>query len=405
MDMSDNELTKINYLGVWRNKETYFWTRDEIGPLSIEWESKKLIRRKFQLEDISFEWKELGPPIHQRLLYEFEDNKVNVVVIHQNGINPNDFLDFIGRLEDLPKTTEVILVFAKGTEDYWMDNVNRESDELIRRVSDMGNVKVIWDIALKEYPNFYFSPKVHIQSYYDNNVFDGDIFFYGRDLFKHSPKPHRIGLHINKVTDRVRESLANRFYDNTNPVLNCTINKGTLWNKQQNKGAVLNYTSPHFDTKMYHANNGLRENWYLLQFIEQTVKSEMEVIYETFTITSHYTFLIKWNEKTIKQLFLGKPFIHTDPMAHRLLRLNGFTPYRSLFTDELWNIYESWDISKPIDYTDNSFLSPLIRNIEWLRDMSNEEWLIRIGEANEVAIRNREYSHRLIFDTHLRDFI
>jgi hypothetical protein len=391
-------MVRINYIGEWNSAEPYFWTVGEITGLDGRGEGD----RDIILGDWAFHWSKCDESHHNRMDWEFRDGWINILVIHKTGVWEGDYERFINRLAELPQTTRVIIVFAKGTEDYWLSNRNREGDEDMKKLSSLGNVTVIWDAPFAQYPNFHFSPKVHLQSYWDNETFNGDIFFYGESLFRSHPKSHRIGLHINKVTDRVRNGLANYFFDKGDTNLFFTTNRRTPNNKTL---AVLNWSSPHFDSQLTLRNNGHRRNWYLLQFIEQTVWSEMEVVYETFTLTSHHLHLIKWNEKTIKLLYLGKPFIHTDPFAHRLMYSNGIRPYRTLYTDELWEIYESWDITKPIDYTDNSFVEPLIRNIEWLRDMSNSEWSERIEVANGIAKGNREYCNGLIFNTHLRDFI
>jgi hypothetical protein len=269
----------------------------------------------------------------------------------------------------------------------------------------MKGVKIIWDIPLIKYNNFIFSNKVALQSYYNNGQFPGEIFFYGSEVFKHHPKKHRVGLHINKLTDRVRIGLAKHFLQNDKVELKFTTNTIPTYNKVHLP--LLNYTSPHFNPQLANPNqnNGVNGNTYTHQFLEHTIHSQMEVVYETFPIISPHLHLIKFNEKTIKLLYLGKPFIHTDPLAHKLMESNLLTPYRSLYTDELWDIYFNWDISKRIEQYDSSWIPALIRNIEWLRDMSDSEWKERIEVAMGIADENREYCNGLIFDTHLREHL
>jgi hypothetical protein len=199
--------------------------------------------------------------------------------------------------------------------------------------------------------------------------------------------------------------LAKHFLTNEDTKLKFTANTSPKWNKIALP--LLNYTSPFFNPNLYsqQQNNGVNGNTYIHQFIEHTIHSQMEVVYETFTIISPYLHLIKFNEKTIKLLYLGKPFIHTDPLAHRLMEGNMLTPYRSLYTDELWDIYSNWDISKRIDEKDSSWIPALIRNIEWLRDMKDSEWKERIEVANTIATENRRYCNELIFATHLREHL
>jgi hypothetical protein len=87
------------------------------------------------------------------------------------------------------------------------------------------------------------------------------------------------------------------------------------------------------------------------------------------------------------------------------MEVNHLTPYRSLYTDELWDIYSNWDISKPIEQKDSSWIPALIRNIEWIRDIEDSEWNTKIEVAMGIANKNREYCNNLIFDTHLREHL
>jgi hypothetical protein len=392
----------INYIADWMSIEPYFWTKDEISDISRLWSSNHTIRR-FTLDGYNFHWEFTNP--QQILSTPFKAGWINVLLITKHGLLESDYLTLLDRLEGLDEDTKVVIVIAKHTEDYFMLNEVRESDELLLRIAKMKGVKIVWDIPFINYTNFKFSNKVALQSYYNNEVFPGEMFFYGDEVFKEHPKTHRVGLHINKLTDRVRIGLAKHFLTNENIGLKFTTNTSPTHN--QRYSPLLNYTSPYFNPYLSNSgqNNGIHKDSYTHQFIEHTIHSQMEVVYETFTIISPHLHLIKFNEKTIKLLYLGKPFIHTDPLAHKLMEGNMLTPYRSLYTDELWDIYSNWDISKRIEQNDSSWIPTLIRNIEWLRDMKDSEWQKRIEVSMGIANKNREYCNRLIFDTHIREHL
>lgn len=392
----------VNYIADWMSIEPYFWTKDEIKEISKEW-SIKSNTCNFTLDGYNFNWEFTNP--QQICEIPFKVGWLNVLVISRNGIMEGDYLSLLDRLENLSEGTKVLIVIAKHTEDYFMLNEVRTSDEILKRIEKMSGVKIVWDIPLINYNNFQFSNKVALQSYYNNPVFPGEMFFYGSGIFKEYPKRNRVGLHINKLTDRVRMELAKHFITNDKVELKFTTN--TIPTHNKSVLPLLNYTSPFFNPNVSNPiqNNGMHPLSYTHQFIEHTIHSQMEVVYETFPVVSPYLHLIKFNEKTIKLLYLGKPFIHTDPLAHRLMENNLLTPYRSLYTDELWDIYFNWDISKPIPITERSWISPLIRNIEWLRDMKDSEWKERIEVAMGIANENREYCNHLIFDTHLREHL
>ena len=391
----------VKLIADWQSIEPYFWTKDEIKNISRLWSSNHTTRN-FRLDGYNFVW-EYNHPTHISTI-TFKTGWVNVLLI-SIGVIESDYFTLLDSLEGLDENTKVVIVITKHTEDYFMNHAVRESTTLLERIAKMKGVKVIWDIPLIKYNNFTFSNKVALQSYYNNGQFPGEIFFYGGEVFKHHPKKHRVGLHINKVTDRVRIALAKHFLQNDKVELKFTTNTLPTHNKVHLP--LLNYTSPHFNPQLANPNqnNGVNGNTYTHQFLEHTIHSQMEVVYETFPIISPYLHLIKFNEKTIKLLYLGKPFIHTDPLAHKLMEVNHLTPYRSLYTDELWDIYSNWDISRPIPMTDSIWIPALIRNIEWIRDMSDSEWKERIELAMSIANENREYCNGLIFDTHLRDYL
>ena len=392
----------VNFIADWQSIEPYFWTKDEIKNISRLWSSNHTTRN-FKLDEYNFHWEFTNP--QEILSTPFKAGWINVLLITKHGLMESDYLALLVRLEGLDEGTKVLIIIAKHTEDYFIHNEVRESDELLLRIEKMKGVKIVWDIPFINYTNFKFSNKVALQSYYNNEVFPGEMFFYGSEVFKEHPKGHRVGLHINKLTDRVRISLAKHFLQNDKVELKFTTNTIPTHNKVHLP--LLNYTSPYFNPYLSNSgqNNGIHKDSYTHQFIEHTIHSQMEVVYETFTIISPYLHLIKFNEKTTKLLYLGKPFIHTDPLAHKLMEMNGLTPYRSLYTDELWDIYSNWNISKPIEQYDSSWIPALIHNIEWIRDMKDSEWKERIEVAMGIANENREYCNHLIFDTHLREHL
>ena len=91
-------------------------------------------------------------------------------------------------------------------------------------------------------------------------------------------------------------------------------------------------------------------------FLPGTLEEKQE-IYESMLndIEEHYS-------KTIKHLYLGKPFIHIDPIAHGLMKKNNMIPYKSLFTNELWDFYENFDTNTLLKNVDFTWCDLLIAN-------------------------------------------
>lgn len=384
------------------SRECYFWTKEE---LSFIEETHPMFFKFNGPNPNIFEFKGYEVTLYRgqwhRMLNEGFDNvgDVNIIVIDHGTIPQSEMETIIAGIKKNPEKKFIIV--GKNVEDYWLVQSTKTSDELFKQISELNNLKVIWDVEGVNYNNMFFEPKVNFHNYYNNATFPGYMFINGSDIFHKLPKGYRIGLHLNKITDKVRKWLFITYNDNSNPHL--------FFTSRKHRGIdsfVFDNELPHTDGP---GGGGLTKEWYNAQFIELTTKSSMEIIYETFTTTAEWRWLLKWNEKTIKQLFLAKPFIHADPAAHSLFKGNGLKPYRSLFTDELWAIYESFDNQTLLLMNRSEqriyWSEALERNIEWLLNMSTIDWEIRISEANKVAIENRGVIEGYIFNQSLFHYV
>ena len=379
------------------NRECFFWTKDEIKFFNeTHPNSFKLYTTPPDIIDYRGDTLRIYRGFYEGMLGGTfnKDADCVIVVFHYGAIQKDTFRHFISMLRNYPEKKFILL--GKNVEDYWLSDVTRTTDSLFKELSDMGNVKVIWDVAGVHYDNFYFEPKLTFHNYYNNTAFPGYMFINGSDIFHKLPKDYRIGIHLNKITDKGRDWLFNTYYGNDKKNLYFT-------SKQHRKdNSFVNEVVPKYE-------GGVTDNWYFDQFVELTIKSQMEVIYETFTTTAEHNWLLKWNEKTVKLLFLSKPFIHIDPVAHSLFKPNGLKPYRSLYTDELWDMYENYDstILLNLNRSENNmwWSEALERNIEWLLNMDTMEWEFRIREANRIAKENREIIDGYIFNQSLYKYI
>ena len=381
-------------------RECYFWTKEELS--FIEETNSMLFKSNGPNPNI-FEFKGHEVTLYRGYWYGmlnegFGNNvgDVNIIVIDQGAIPPSEMETIIAGIKKNPEKKFIIV--AKNVEDYWLVAYNRFSDDLFKEIETINNLTVIWDVNGVNYNNMFFEPKVNFHNYYNNNTFPGYMFINGSDIFHKLPKEYRMGIHLNKIADKVRSWLFGTYNDNSNPHLLFTSRKHR---------AIDSFV---FDNELPLTDGpGVTQQWYNAQFIELTTKSQMEVIYETFTTTCEHRWLLKWNEKTMKQLFLSKPFIHADPAAHSLFLANGLTPYRSLYTDELWAMYEGYD-NRNLLLTNRSesniwWIKMLEKNIEWLLTMDSVEWNERISEANRVAMENRRVIDGYIFNQSLFHYV
>ena len=380
------------------DKECFFWTREELNfieasnPNSFRLNSPSPAIIDYKGHTLRI----FRGHYHGMLNFGFNKDSDCVLIVLSYGAIPNDTLkQFLTHIKNNPEKKFVIV--AKNVEDYWVCDDNRTSDILLKEISELNNIKVIWDVDGVDYKNFYFEPKVNFHNYYNNPTFPGYMFINGGEIFHKLQKDKRIGIHLNKITDKARKWLFETYYTKSHSNLFFTSKQHRVDNNV--------FTNEILTT----SGNGVTQHWYYDQFIELTTKSEIELIYETFTTTAEYRWLLKWNEKTIKLLFLSKPFLHLDPAAHSLFKSNGLTPYRSLYTDELWSMYEGYDNQRLLllNRSDRDMFwgDALARNIEWLLDMGEEEWRFRVNQATDTAIENRNRINGYLFNKSLFKYV
>jgi len=392
------------------DKETYLWTKEELEELQkrdssvFYFEPPFNSENKYEFELNGHKIKFIGGRMHPYQIrnegFKVDElSEINVCILY--GVVRDEELDVLfSEFEKYPNHKFVLI--GKHTEDYWLSNSLMQSTELFDRVRSHPNVRVIWDMKLNQ-PSFHFHPKILFHNYHNQpNFQSGAIFEYASPLFKMLNPLHRIGFHINKRTTKLRKRIASYLEENPHPHLFFTSTDSF---KSQIFDATITPTL---------ASGNITTNWYLKQFLEMTVYSQMELVYETSTHDVSFPHLIKWNEKTIKLLFLGKPFIHLDMIAHSLMSNFGIKPYTSLYTPQLLEYYNSFSYSDNLRTEDSNYfsnseyekwLSLIKANIDWLLSLSDDEWSKRINKANIIAEENRLHIHNLIYNTSLLPLI
>ena len=391
------------------DRECFLWTRKEIESIEL-WntERDKFGNRIFQINNhtIKLVTANIADSYSKEGYNEEYLSEINVLIIY--GALPkyeNEEESYSYKLLHSIKKhpDKKFVIITKHPEDYWLDNSLMQSNFLLTNINhNYKNVRVIWDIDLPEYrPAFHFHPKMVFHHYHNNEAFSGGhVFENFRPVWKKlGKKNYRMGYHTNKVTVRLRKFLFDTFNSIDSPHLfftNTSKFYHTPFDSTISNGVTSNI-------------NGSKGLWYVKQFVDMTVESDMEVVYETSTMGGPFNYLYKWTEKTIKLLMLGKPFIHTDPIAHILMSHFGMKPYESLYTKELWDYYNEFDISsiyhelKGLDV--DRWFTLLEENINWLLTLSDEEWERRIEEANRVADINQAHYTELVYNTSLLPII
>ena len=138
-------------------------------------------------------------------------------------------------------------------------------------------------------------------------------------------KKYRIGYHINRFNsfDRVfwLDALIRCGYEKINKTLFLTINKNQFdlkSNSEIREQLEQSYSSQIFDEIENKNNFGVHtfapfytEDWYLPNLFDFSLKSDIEIVYETNAFEWDYKKHL--TEKTFKHLMLGKPFVCIEP--------------------------------------------------------------------------------------------
>ena len=428
--MSVTILDKINSLNIHihqSDRECYFWTRADIETIEAEYGlgyfdiKKESVEMKIGDNTIflhSKRYSDIKELISIDNLYE---NAINIFVLdnaHTTLKNPSQF---IKHLEELPTSYKIVLL-VKNLENYWADRIwMKPQNDYLQRMTELKNVMVLWDNPDEyELTNFIFNPKVMVHNYYNPKPYsdrtDFFLFLYGSDIFKHHPKKYRIGYHIGRIANVDRTYLYNELKNNTNENLFYTYRDCN--EKLLNTPKYLkdnNYNGKIFNLDRIGQNRyGQSENWYHKNFLEQTIHSEIEILYETFTSEKLFRMSVDdykpidgyttLSEKTLKLLYLGKPFIPSDPVTHQLLRKLGFKSYSPLFTPQLKMRY-NMDLKELPHNTQWDYLGALKANIDWLLNLPIDEWNRILDQVNEIGEFNRNLCNKILFDTSLLNIV
>ena len=428
--MSVTILNKIKAMDIHihqSDRECYFWTRADIEKIEKEYGpgyfdvKKEIIELKIDDNNIFLHTKRYEDVKEMISIENLYENQINIFVLDNAENTLRNAPTVLKQLEEIPNSYKIVLL-VKSLENYWIDRGwMRPQNNYLKRMNELKNVLVLWDNPEEyEFTNFIFNRKIMVHNYYNpkpySNRTDFFLFLYGSDLFKHYPKKYRIGFHIARIANVDRNYLYNEFKDNTNENLFYTYrdcNERILNQPEYLKNSNFNGTIFNLDL-IGNGRFGQSEQWYHKNFLEQTIHSEIEILYETFTSEKLYRMSVDdWkqidgyttlSEKTLKLLYLGKPFIPSDPLTHQLIRKLGFKPYSPLLTPQLKMRY-GMELNELPFNTQWDYLGALKANIDWLLNMPIGEWEIILDEVNKIGEFNRNICHKLLFDTSLLNIV
>lgn len=311
----------------------------------------------------------------------------------------------------------IVIVAVSYAEAFIFSVDDNKEREYKRQFLEAKNFHLIHFEPYFEQERCYFSKKIALQNLL-NFVPSVGVFHHMKPHFKNIKKDKRIGFHLNKINNWSRHAifdiLAEHFSDKKDKLL-ITVNKHKI-NKNLNiTTELVNKFGDNIFDEYQNFNYGVHtyeefynEDWYLPNLFDCSLKSDMELVYETNAWEEDYRKHL--TEKTLKHLMLGKPFIHIEPVMYQIMEKYGFKNYDCLYNEDIIKLYKELNFfgegnTNPEKYKESNFKEHFINMINRLVNMSDNEWSDLMIQCNEIAEYNYNLITEILFEENIRDLL
>ena len=305
---------------------------------------------------------------------------------------------------DLHADTEFkiyLIVDNVSEREIFFPNSETKDLSLIDKISKTKNIKVLHHLINFSNKNFIFCPKLLFYGMI-NHVPSTILYDYFYKYFPTLKKEYRIGFHINRLYDGIRLNTINMLIDSNlafNKNIFCTINENEknseFYDKKFDKFLIKNSMIHEHGRQSPHG------EWYLSNFFDLSVKSDIELVYETNPATKIHEFYKNLTEKSIKPIMLGKPIIYIDKNSHNFIKKFGFKTYDILLNNDLNEIYNSSledEYNSSLDWRDKHFNKHLRRTISSILDMDETDYNILLNECKLIAEYNKNLFNKIMYE-------
>jgi hypothetical protein len=316
------------------------------------------------------------------------------------------------------KMEYTIVIVAVSYAEAYIFSVNDEKERQYKKqFLDAKNFHLIHFEPYFEQERCYFLKKIALQNLL-NFVPSVGVFHHMKPHFKGIKKDKRIGFHLNKINNWSRHAifdiLAENFSDRKDKLF-ITLNKNKINpNLDITKDLIKKFGDNIFD-EYENFNYGVHtyeefynEDWYLPNLFDYSLKSDIELVYETNAWEEDYK--KHFTEKTLKHIMLGKPFIHIEPVMYQIMDKYGFKNYDCLYTENLIQLYKDTNVfgennTSPEEYKKSNFKEYFIDTIKRLIDMPENEWNDLMIQCEQIAEYNYNLITEVLFEENIREIL
>jgi hypothetical protein len=325
-----------------------------------------------------------------------DNNFINLISIQSLSDGTDSVLDIVNRF----KNTDIPIYFIGdicSEREIFSPNNNEKDNQIIDLISNTKNIKVLHHLINLNTKNFIFCRKLLFYGMI-NYIPTTVIYDYFYKYWNSIKKEYRIGYHLNRLYDGTRVRILNTIInskiienDKIFVSINQSQNNSEYYNKSYKKFIIKN--------NLIHSHDDIGVNgiWYICNFFNLSIKSDIELVYET-NPTSPLNFKHKnLTEKSIKPIMLGKPTIYIDSTSHNFIKRLGFKTYDLLLSDNLLKIYNAKENIPNKNELDNLIPDFLNESIDKLLKMKKADYDKVLDACKSIAEYNKNLFYRIMY--------
>jgi hypothetical protein len=329
-------------------------------------------------------------------------------------------LSLIGKLFDeySNKMEYTIVIVAVSYAEAYIFSSNYEIEKEYKQLFiNAKNFHLIHFEPYFEQERCYFLKKIALQNLL-NFVPSVGVFHYMKPHFKSIKKDKRIGFHLNKINNWSRYTIFDilvEHFSNKKDKLFITLNKSKINPNLDIIQDLINKFGDkifdeyqNFNYAIHTYEEFYNEDWYLPNLFDYSLKSDIELVYETNAWEEDYK--KHFTEKTLKHLMLGKPFIHIEPVMYQIMEKYGFKNYDCLYDENLIKLYKELSFfgegnTNPEKYKESNFKEYFIDTIKRLIDMPENKWNDLMIQCEQIAEYNYNLITEVLFEENIREIL
>jgi hypothetical protein len=385
---------RLDYIFISKDESENMVFDYELNEFEYQIDGVKVIQYKqteeFDFENIDFDSEYLHIFILSSLKYGIE--KIQYLVEKYGNTNVEIF----------------IIADTCAERNIFHNNDDNNESIVINLISNTNNIKVIHHRLNFNNKNFIFFKKLPFLGLL-YNCKSLNVYHYFSKYWANVQKPNKFGFHLNRIYNSNRLKFFKELIQTSiieNEKFYCTISetdkKSTLFEPAFNKFLYKNNDTIEFGDCKHDD-----KTWYFSNLFDLSIKSDIELIYETNAEEPTDSTIKTFTEKSMKMLWLGKPFISIDPNTHKFIQMMGFKTYDLLLSPNLLHLYNqpSEVNNNPNDWRVKSLNAYLFETIQNILNMPDLEYTRLLDECKEVSEYNKSLVDKILYKETIVDLL